>query len=95
MASKGSGEGIDVPDAPFRPGEEASFESWTWKPGDLPRPNPKNCHFQDTVELASGLVRVLDDEGNASGEWDPGLTANQLRTGLEHMDLGNHRSINF
>jgi len=85
VASKGSGEGIDVPDAPFRPGEEASFESWTWKPGDLPRPNPENCHFQDTVELASGLVRVLDDEGNASGQWDPGLTANQLRTGLEHM----------
>ena len=48
-------------------------------------PDPKNCHFQDTVELANGLVRVLDDDGNASGEWDPGLTSEQLLTGLEHM----------
>ena len=48
-------------------------------------PDPKNCHFEDTVELANGLVRVLDDDGNASGEWDPGLTAEQLLAGLEHM----------
>ena len=76
---------IHVPDAPFRPGEEASFENWPWKPGDLPMPDPKNCHFQDTVDLANGLVRVLDDDGNASGEWDPGLTSEQLLSGLEHM----------
>ena len=64
---------------------EASFENWPWKPGDFPKPDPKSCHFQDTIELANGLVRVLDDDGNASGEWDPGLTADQLLIGLEHM----------
>ena len=85
MAPKGTGGKIHVPDAPFRPGEEASFENWPWKPGDFPMPDPKNCHFEDTVELANGLVRVLDDDGNASGEWDPGLTVEQLLAGLEHM----------
>ena len=85
MAPRDTDGKIHVPDAPFRPGEEASFENWPWKPGDLPMPDPKNCHFQDTVDLANGLVRVLDDDGNASGEWDPGLTSEQLLSGLEHM----------
>ncbi|MBP72579.1 MAG: 3-methyl-2-oxobutanoate dehydrogenase (2-methylpropanoyl-transferring) subunit alpha [Euryarchaeota archaeon] len=85
MAPRDTDGKIHVPDAPFRPGEEASFENWPWKPGDFPMPDPKNCHFQDTAELANGLVRVLDDDGNASGEWDPGLTVEQLLTGLEHM----------
>ena len=85
MAPRDTDGKIHVPDAPFRPGEEASFESWPWKPGDFPMPDPKNCHFQDTVDLANGLVRVLDDDGNASGEWDPGLTSEQLLSGLEHM----------
>ena len=85
MAPRDTDGKIHVPDAPFRPGEEASFENWPWKPGDFPMPDPKNCHFEDTAELANGLVRVLDDDGNASGEWDPGLTAEQLLTGLEHM----------
>ena len=85
MATKGEGGKIDVPDAPFRPGEEASFENWPWKPGDFSMPDPKSCHFQDTVDLANGLVRVLDDEGNASGEWDPGLSTEMLLIGLEHM----------
>lgn len=85
MAPRDTDGKIHVPDAPFRPGEEASFENWPWKPGDFPMPDPKNCHFKDTAELANGLVRVLDDDGNASGEWDPGLTAEQLLTGLEHM----------
>ena len=85
MASEGNGGKIHVPDAPFRPGDEANFENWPWKPGDLPRPNPKTCQSQDTVDLANGLVRVLDDEGEASGEWNPGLSADQLKIGLEHM----------
>ena len=85
MAPRDTDGKIHVPDAPFRPGEEASFENWPWKPGDFPMPDPKNCHFQDTVDLANGLVRVLDDDGNASGEWDPGLTSEQLLSGLEHM----------
>ncbi len=85
MAKKDTKKTIDVPDAPFRPGEEASFESWPWNPGDYAMPDPKTCSPEDTSELAYGLVRVLDDDGGASGEWDPGLSADELRMGLEHM----------
>ena len=41
MASEDGGSTIDVPDAPFRPGEEASFESWPWNPEDYPMPDAK------------------------------------------------------
>ncbi|MBR79451.1 MAG: 3-methyl-2-oxobutanoate dehydrogenase (2-methylpropanoyl-transferring) subunit alpha [Euryarchaeota archaeon] len=85
MSPKGDDSKIQVPDAPFRPGEDASFESWQWKPGDLGMPDPKTCSFRDTEDLAHGLVRVLDYEGVASGDWDPKLTAEELRSGLEHM----------
>ncbi|GIS03458.1 MAG: hypothetical protein CM15mP105_2150 [Methanobacteriota archaeon] len=67
MSSDDSKGSIRVPDAPFRPGEEASFDSWPWKPGDFSMPDPKTCEFKDTTELANGLVRVLDDDGVASG----------------------------
>ena len=76
---------LDIPDAPYRPGDEASFESWPWQPGDLDMPDPKKCSSEDTVPHAAGLIRVLDDNNKASGEWDPRLDADELRQGLEHM----------
>ena len=76
---------IEVPDAPFRPGEISSFDSWTWKPGDLSKPEATTCSYEETTHLANGLVRVLDDKGEASGEWDPELDPESLRLGLEHM----------
>ena len=86
MARKKKGDsGLNVPDTPFRPEEEAAFESWPWKPGDLERPNPVKCTADDTIPHAQGLVRVLGDEGKASGAWDPKLSADELREGLEHM----------
>ena len=77
--------GISVPDAPFRPGEEPEFGTWPWKPGDLGMPDPATCTSDETEDLAKGLVRVLDDDGIASGEWDPKLDPEELRIGLEHM----------
>ena len=82
---KKEGSGFNIPDAPFRPGEEAIFETWSWKPGDLERPGPTKCIAEDTVPHARGLVRVLGDDDKASGAWDPKLSADELREGLEHM----------
>ncbi|MFL2948797.1 MAG: thiamine pyrophosphate-dependent enzyme, partial [Candidatus Poseidoniaceae archaeon] len=71
---------------PFRPGDEADFGGkFTEQPGDLNRPDPLSCSAQDTVDHAVGLVRVLDDNGIASGEWDPKLDAQTLIQGLEYM----------
>ena len=72
--------------APFRPGDEPSFgERFTEQPGDLNRPDPATCSAQDTIAHASGLIRVLDDEGQALGEWDPKLSTETLIQGLEYM----------
>ena len=57
--------GLSIPDAPFRPGEEAAFESWPWKPGDLDRPDPTKCEAEETSAHADGLVRVLGDDNKA------------------------------
>ena len=71
---------------PFRPGEEADFGGkFKEQPGDLNRPDPRSCTAQDTVAHAVGLVRVLNDEGEAQGEWDPNLDAETLIQGLEYM----------
>ena len=72
--------------APFRPGDEPSFgEKFTEQPGDLTRPDPATCTAEDTADHAKGLIRVLTDEGEAKGEWDPGLSAETLIQGLEYM----------
>ena len=58
--------------APFRPGDEANFgDKFQEKPGDLNRPDPVKCEAKDTILHAAGLVRVLDDDNKAKGEWDP------------------------
>ena len=85
MAAKKKQKSLQIPTAPFRPGDEASFDPFVNEPGDLPRPNPATCVAADTTDLANGLVRVLDFKGNASGPWDPQLTPDELRQGLEHM----------
>ncbi|MBQ70991.1 MAG: 3-methyl-2-oxobutanoate dehydrogenase (2-methylpropanoyl-transferring) subunit alpha [Euryarchaeota archaeon] len=72
--------------APFRPGDTPSFgDKFVEQPGDLNRPDPATCSAQDTAPHASGLIRVLNDEGVAEGEWDPGLDAAELIQGLEYM----------
>lgn len=75
-----------VPTPPFRPGDQADFGGeWSFKPEDLPRPDPISCDFTDTRDHAVGLVRVLNYDNTASGEWDPKLDAETLKAGLEYM----------
>tara|TARA_B100000809_G_scaffold123357_1_gene121487 strand:- start:5 stop:1252 length:1248 start_codon:yes stop_codon:yes gene_type:complete len=76
---------IQVPTAPARPGDKPKFAAWTHQPGDLSRPDPLTCTAADTTDHAHGLVRVLDDDAKASGPWNPDLSPDELRTGLEHM----------
>ena len=77
-------ESIHVPDAPHRPGDETKFEQWIWKPEDLTRLDIE-CSVDDALNHATGLVRVLDDDHEAKGEWNPNLTSEELILGLEHM----------
>ena len=77
---------LNIPDAPHRPGDDASFETWPWKPGDLDRPDPIKCTTEDTMPHAQGLIRVLDGSNKASGAWDPGLDAD-VPVSYTHLTL--------
>jgi len=77
-------ETLHIPEAPQRPGDTPSFEKWSWAPEDL-NMLKIDCSADDTIEHASGLVRVLNDEHEASGQWNPNLKPEELIIGLEYM----------
>ena len=77
-------EPFRVPTAPCRPGDESVFAPWAWTPEDLPRLK-LDCSANESQEHAYGLLRVLGDDGKASGAWNPELDENTLKQGLEHM----------
>ncbi|MBX8802123.1 3-methyl-2-oxobutanoate dehydrogenase (2-methylpropanoyl-transferring) subunit alpha [Ochrobactrum sp. MR28] len=52
--------------------------------GEMRRP-PVDADPYEMHDLAYNLVRVLDDNGEAKGEWIPDLTPEQLRHGLRSM----------
>ena len=77
-------ETLHIPDAPHRPGDSPRFEKWHWSPEDL-KLLEIDCAVDDTKEHAVGLVRVLNDNNEAKGEWNPNLDSDELIIGLEHM----------
>jgi 2-oxoisovalerate dehydrogenase E1 component alpha subunit len=76
-----------VPEPPARPGEEADFSHIGVLPAGV-TPRPDTVVKPDAIrDHAFGLVRVLDDEGQAVGPWDPRLSPESLRTILRDMAL--------
>lgn len=78
---------LHVPEPKFRPGDAVDFAAVDVPPaGAQPRPDtaadPASFH-----DLSYTLVRVLDDEGNAVGPWNPRLDPDTLRTMLRDMAL--------
>ncbi|SFF57359.1 2-oxoisovalerate dehydrogenase E1 component alpha subunit [Fontimonas thermophila] len=78
---------LHIPEPPARPGDKPDFSYVRVPPaGSLPRP-PIDAPERALREYAEGLIRVLDDDGRAVGEWDPKLDAETLRQGLRAMML--------
>lgn len=78
---------LHVPEPKFRPGDEADFSDIIVPAVDeIARPDEASTPSQ-LQPLAYGLVRVLDDDGQAKGSWNPGLDADQLRLMLRNMML--------
>jgi 2-oxoisovalerate dehydrogenase E1 component alpha subunit len=78
---------LHVPEPPFRPGDPVDY-SYLESPaaGLLPRPD-EACAAKDTHPLCQGLIRVLDDDHQAVGAWDPKLDPETLRRMLRVMAL--------
>jgi 2-oxoisovalerate dehydrogenase E1 component alpha subunit len=76
---------LHVPEPTGRPGCKTDFSYLQITPaGSVGRP-PVDVGYHDTAGIASSLIRVLDDDGNAVGEWDPQLDRETLRFGLRTM----------
>lgn len=83
---------LTVPTAPHRPGDAPSFASFPQQPGELPRPDVLASH-ELLRDHATGLVRVLNDDAVAAGPWNPQLTPQHLRSGLEFMLRARHLDL--
>jgi 2-oxoisovalerate dehydrogenase E1 component alpha subunit len=76
-----------VPEPKFRPGDTVDFTEVAIPPaGDVRRPDTAD-RAESFIDLAYELVRVLDDEGNAVGPWNPRLSPETLRAMLRSMVL--------
>ncbi|HEY6457541.1 MAG TPA: thiamine pyrophosphate-dependent enzyme [Steroidobacteraceae bacterium] len=78
---------LHVPHPPARPGQAPDFSYLQISaPGALARPEVMAA-FTDTELLATGMVRVLDEQHLAVGAWNPHLEPEELQVGLRHMLL--------
>ncbi len=76
---------LRIPEPRQRPGDLPDFSSVdVSKPGAVPRPDI-NAAAKDIGDMAYQLIRVLDNDGKASGPWDPKLDPDTLQRGLRHM----------
>ena len=76
---------LHVPEPPFRPGDKPDFSSLKVPAaGEAPRPDT-SAPAAETHPLTTHLVRVLGDDDNAVGAWDPKLDPDTLRKMLKDM----------
>jgi len=76
---------LHVPEPTGRPGCQTDFSYLRLaKAGDVRKP-PIDAAPIDTADLAYSLIRVLDEDGQAVGPWDPEATPELLRAGMRAM----------
>ncbi len=78
---------LHVPEPKFRPDDTADFTQVTIPPaGEVRRPDTAD-RAEGFIDLAYELIRVLDDDGQAVGPWNPRLSPDTLRAMLRAMAL--------
>ena len=78
---------LHVPEPRFRPGDAVDFAAVDVPAAGAARRPDTADRPQDFVELAYTLVRVLDEQGQAVGPWNPQLSPDMLRRMLRSMAL--------
>jgi 2-oxoisovalerate dehydrogenase E1 component alpha subunit len=76
---------LHVPEPTGRPGAKTDFSYLSISPAGAVRRPPTDTAPADTADLATSLVRVLDDDGKACGPWAPAMHPERLRRGLRAM----------
>ena len=76
---------LHVPEPTGRPGAKTDFSYLSISPAGAVRRPPTDTAPADTADLATSLVRVLDDDGKAVGPWAPAMHPERMRRGLRAM----------
>src|SRR5271163_3170844 len=78
---------LHIPEPTQRPGDKPDFSNVVVpEAGSVRRPDIA-VRYREISDLAYTLIRVLDNEGNAIGQWNPKLDPETLKRGLRHMML--------
>ncbi len=81
------GLSLHVPEPSVRPGGKPDFSHVSVpEAGEAPRP-PIDVAPAEIRDFAYSMIRVLDDMGDAVGDWAGELGPEQLRKGLRDMML--------
>jgi 2-oxoisovalerate dehydrogenase E1 component alpha subunit len=78
---------LHIPHPPARPGETPDFSYLRIPPAGLAGRPDILAPAEQIETLGTGMVRVLDEHGQALGPWNPHLTPEELRVALRHMVL--------
>ncbi len=78
---------LHIPEPPARPGEEADFSEFIIVDAGVVAKPAVDAPDDQLREYPFTLIRVLNDEHKAVGEWNPQLDAQRLRDGLYDMML--------
>jgi len=78
---------LKFPTPPARPGQPPDFSKLSLSAAGEIRMPATDTASDDMRDLAYTLVRVLDDQDQAVGPWNPGLSVDELKTGLRTMIL--------
>jgi len=78
---------LHIPHPPSRPGQAPDFSYLALSDAGAVKRPASDIPAREIENLASELVRVLDDDGMAQGEWAPDLSPDQLREALRLMLL--------
>lgn len=76
---------LHVPEPSGRPGCKTDFSYLHLSDAGTVRKPPIDVEPADTADLARSLIRVLDDQGNALGDWAADIPVEILRKGMRAM----------
>jgi len=78
---------LHVPEPRFRPGDTVDFTHLAIPAAGAQSRPDESCEASETYPLCTDLVRVLGDDDQAHGPWDPRLSPDRLREFLRQMAL--------
>src|SRR4029078_11579378 len=76
---------LHVPEPPFRPGDTPDFSALNIPDAGVTQRPDSGVAAPAPQPLTTQLFRVLDDNANSVGPWDPKLDADTLRKMLKDM----------